>query len=651
MANRLADETSPYLQQHADNPVDWWPWSDDALAEAKRTGKPILLSVGYAACHWCHVMAHESFEDPATAQVMNDLYVNIKVDREERPDIDQIYMAALHATGEQGGWPLTMFLTPDAEPFFGGTYFPPTGRYGRPAFTDVLRAVANAHQTKPGMVSDNVAALREHVAPREAPGELPSNTVDLAAGHLLRLADPVHGGTNSAPKFPNAGFFDVLWRGFARSGDTAYRDAVVRAANRMSMGGIYDHLGGGYARYSVDERWLVPHFEKMLYDNAQLLSLLADVWCVTKDPLYKARAQETVAWLNREMAIDGLFASALDADSEGEEGKFYVWSLAEVESVLGGDAAAFASAYDVTSGGNWEDTNVLNRLHVTGLGDDEAELAAMRARLWEVRETRQRPARDDKLLADWNALAIAALAKAGVAFGEPSWLAQAESAYAAAKETFHRGERLVHAVRGSSDGGQAFALDYAAMAHAALALVGAGSTVPTLLDDARGYVAIAMKHYRVEGGGYFWTADDGQALIARPSSPLDEAVPNANGVMVKVLAVLWAITGDDSFEDEARAVLRAHARTLAGNVFGTASLVGGLDLLEKVATVATRDNSLAEAARTAGHPAAVVLPVGASGTPEEAVPLAGNAAIVCSNRTCSLPIHDAGALVAEIWRR
>ncbi|MEM6846586.1 MAG: thioredoxin domain-containing protein [Pseudomonadota bacterium] len=651
MANRLADETSPYLQQHADNPVDWWPWSDDALAEAKRTGKPILLSVGYAACHWCHVMAHESFEDPTTAKVMNDLYVNIKVDREERPDIDQIYMAALHATGEQGGWPLTMFLTPDAEPFFGGTYFPPTGRYGRPAFTDVLRAVANAHKTKPEMVSDNVAALREHIAPREAPGDLPSNTVDLAAGHLLRLADPVHGGTNSAPKFPNAGFFDVLWRGFARSGDTAYRDAVVRAANRMSMGGIYDHLGGGYARYSVDERWLVPHFEKMLYDNAQLLSLLADVWCVTKDPLYKVRAQETVAWLNREMAIDGLFASALDADSEGEEGKFYVWSLAEIGSVLGSDAAAFASAYDVTSGGNWEGTNVLNRLHRAGLGDDEAELAAMRARLWDVREERPRPARDDKLLADWNALAIGALAKAGVAFGEPSWLAQAERAYATAKETFSRGERLVHAVRGRSDGGQAFALDYAAMAHAALSLSAAGSAVPALLDDARGYVAIVMQHYRVDGGGYYWTAADGQALIARPSSPLDEAVPNANGVMVKVLAVLWAITGDNSFEDEARAVLRAHARTVAGNVFGTASLVGGLDLLNKVATVATRDNSLAEAARTAGHPAAVVLPVGASGTPDEALSLAANAAIVCSNSMCSLPIHDAEALIAEIWRQ
>ncbi len=386
--NRLKHSASPYLLQHANNPVDWWPWCDEALATAKAEGKSILLSVGYAACHWCHVMAHESFEDEATARVMNERFVNIKVDREERPDIDQIYMAALHATGEQGGWPLTMFLTEDAEPFFGGTYFPKVARFGRPRFVDVLDSVANAYAGSAEIVADNVAALRAHLAKAQAPGELPRDATDKAARQLLTVMDPVHGGTRGAPKFPNAGLFELLWRAHARSGEDTYRDAVLRSANRIAMGGIYDHLGGGFARYSVDERWLVPHFEKMLYDNAQLIALMSDAWCATGNPLYRARIAETIEWAEREMAVDGLFAASLDADSEGEEGRFYVWSAAEIEEVLGNDADAFMAAYEVTPEGNWEGINVLNRLDAETLGDPgrEAALAASRARLLARRE-------------------------------------------------------------------------------------------------------------------------------------------------------------------------------------------------------------------------------------------------------------------------
>ncbi|MEM9224758.1 MAG: thioredoxin domain-containing protein, partial [Pseudomonadota bacterium] len=561
--NRLAHSASPYLLQHADNPVEWWEWGPDALARAKREQKPILLSVGYAACHWCHVMAHESFEDEATASVMNERFVNIKVDREERPDIDQIYMAALHATGEQGGWPLTMFLTEDADPFFGGTYFPKDARFGRPRFVDVLTAVSDAYKNKTDAVTGNVAALKERIteAQRLPPGELPDDAFIKAARQMLTVMDPVNGGTQGAPKFPNAGLFELLWRGFARTGDENFRDVVLRSANRIAMGGIYDHLGGGFARYAVDERWLVPHFEKMLYDNAQLLVLMSEAWCATGEALYRVRMEETVSWAVREMRIEGLFAASLDADTEGEEGRFYVWSAEEIRKILGDDATDFFAAYDVSDGGNWEGTNVLNRLGTRALGEDEERLGEMRSKLLAVRETRPRPGRDDKLLADWNGLMIAALARAGAALGRTEWLDLAAETFAAAKEKFGRDGRLIHAARGDVAGDQGFALDYAAMIHGALGLVAAGvGDRQALLGDAALWCETLARHHRAPSGGLYWTADDAPALIVRPDTPSDEAVPNANGLMVKNLATLWALTGDDRYAAEARQILRAHAR-------------------------------------------------------------------------------------------
>src|SRR5690242_13398795 len=354
--NRLADATSPYLLQHAHNPVDWRQWGADALAEAKAGNKPILLSVGYAACHWCHVMAHESFEDDATARVMNELFVNIKVDREERPDIDHIYMSALHHLGEQGGWPLTMFLTPAGEPVWGGTYFPNTARYGRPSFVQVMREISRIFREEPANIEQNRSALMERLAKTAKPADkvtLGARELDGAAASVARAFDPVNGGFRGAPKFPQCPMLEMLWRGFARRNDERFAQVVELTLERMSDGGIYDHLGGGFSRYSVDERWLVPHFEKMLYDNAQLVELLALAHARTGRHIFATRARETVAWLAREMTTPGgAFSASLDADSEGEEGKFYVWSLAEIEEALGkDDAAFFARHYDVTAGG------------------------------------------------------------------------------------------------------------------------------------------------------------------------------------------------------------------------------------------------------------------------------------------------------------
>src|SRR4051812_17105245 len=433
--NRLAGETSPYLLQHRHNPVDWRPWGPEALKEAQATGKPILLSVGYAACHWCHVMAHESFEDDATAAVMNELFVNIKVDREERPEIDQIYMSALHMLGEQGGWPLTMFLTPAGEPVWGGTYFPKTSRYGRPAFVDVLREVARLFREEPDKIAQNRDALMERLADTARPQNrtvLGLSDLDNVARRAAGAMDPVNGGMQGAPKFPNAALFELIWRAGLRTGDARYFTLVEITLDRICEGGIYDHLGGGFSRYSVDEKWLVPHFEKMLYDNAQLLELLALAFVRTGKTLYRERAQETVTWLQREMTRpEGAFSASLDADSEGEEGKFYVWSHAEIVQALGAEnAALFVQHYDVTAAGNFEGHNILNRLNTLprSAGDD-AKLSLLREQLLMLRSKRVRPGLDDKVLADWNGMMIAALANAGTMLAEPSWVAIAAQAF------------------------------------------------------------------------------------------------------------------------------------------------------------------------------------------------------------------------------
>ncbi|MEW5424555.1 thioredoxin domain-containing protein [Amorphus sp. 3PC139-8] len=660
--NQLRHETSPYLLQHADNPVHWRPWSPEALAEAKAAGKPILLSVGYAACHWCHVMAHESFEDPDVASVMNRNFINIKVDREERPDIDQIYMSALHAIGEQGGWPLTMFLTPDGDPFWGGTYFPKTPKYGRPGFVQVLEAISETFRTETATIETNRDALRQRLNAKPGAGPaLSPDLLDQAANQLFTILDPVNGGTQGAPKFPNAMLFDMLWRLYCRTGNDAARQAVLLALRQISQGGIYDHLAGGFARYSVDQRWLVPHFEKMLYDNALLLDLLVRAWLDTRDPLFAARISETIEFLNREMTTeDRAFASSLDADSEGEEGRFYVWTKAEIEDTLGQESADFfGSIYDVSEGGNWEGKTILNRLSAVDYLEAETEgrLAAEREALLERRAQRVRPGRDDKVLADWNGLAIAALARAASAMNQPDWLARAVQAYEAVGGTMGRDNRLGHSYRAGRLVFPGLATDHAAMAIAALALYQAGGD-PTHLADAERWMAALDRHYwDDEAGGYFWTADDAEALILRPKSPADEAVPNANGLALRALVELWMRTGNTHYRDRADALLSAFSGAMVENIFATASLFNGLDFrLRPISIVIVAPNEsdpsdLVHAARRNPDPNVIISLLRSTDDLSADHPAAGKTALegkptayICSASECSLPLTTAADL-------
>ncbi|MEX2642187.1 MAG: thioredoxin domain-containing protein, partial [Acetobacterales bacterium] len=589
--NRLAQETSPYLQQHSDNPVHWQPWDSEALAMAERENKPILLSVGYAACHWCHVMAHESFDNPDIARLMNDLFINIKVDREERPDIDGIYQHALSLLGQHGGWPLTMFLTPTGHPFWGGTYFPPESRYGRPGFPDVLKSVARIYSEEPEKVTQNVDALREAMRKLSSPERgsgIPDDIVDAGTRQLLGNIDHRHGGLQGAPKFPQPGLMGLLWNRYRRTGDGDARAAVLHSLNRMLQGGIYDHVGGGLARYAVDEQWLAPHFEKMLYDNAQLLELLSAVWFDTSEPLFRVRAEETVDWLLREMRAAPAdaggprgFASSLDADSEGEEGKFYVWAAAEIDHLLGKDAPMFRAAYDVTAEGNWEGRNILNRSHEPGLptAKEEKVLARCRAILLDAREKRVRPGWDDKVLADWNGLLVAALARAAFAFRRPDWLEPAQEAFHFVNETMTVAGRHYHSWRGGRLRTPALIEDHAQIARAALALY---ETVgdPEYLQAARNRVETARRDFwDDEHGGYFQTAADVDDVILRPKTSTDTAIPSGNGAMAEVHARLYHLTGDDRQRQCADAVINAFTGDLERSFFALPSLLHAQQLL------------------------------------------------------------------------
>ncbi len=663
--NRLKYETSPYLLQHMDNPVHWWAWGPEALAEAKRTGKPILLSVGYAACHWCHVMAHESFEDAATAGVMNDLFINIKVDREERPDIDAIYMGALHRLGEQGGWPLTMFLDSEAKPFWGGTYFPRESRYGRPAFVTVLLRIAEVYQNQPDNVRKNTDAL---IGALKADGAgdgsatAPSVPVRDLVSRIARAVDREHGGLSGAPKFPQWNIFWLLWRGAIRFGDEDAKQAVVTTLRNICQGGIYDHLGGGFARYSVDEYWLVPHFEKMLYDNALLIDLMTEIWRETQEPLFKIRIAETVAWLEREMIGEaGGFASSLDADSEGEEGKFYVWSAEEIADVLGAeDATFFARVYSVTPDGNFEGHTILNRLDAQALlsEKEEARLAMMRARLLERRASRIRPGWDDKILADWNGLAIAALSRAAMVFDEPEWLSLAERAFACITTKLSAGDdRLFHSYRNGLAKAPATASDYANMIWAAIRLFSATQS-ETYLVQAKRWADVLDEHYwDSDSGGYFTAADDTSDVVVRLKSASDDAVPSANAIHLSNLIALAAITGDPRYDERARGLARAFSGVVARGPTGHCGLIAAeldLDQLVQIAVIGG-GNSLRSQLHQTSMPGALEFVSHGDPNVGPESPLAGktssggkSTAYVCAGPVCSAPIQDAGALREEL---
>ncbi len=671
MSNKLGAETSPYLLQHKDNPVHWRSWGDEALAEARSDGKPILLSIGYAACHWCHVMAHESFEDPVIAGLMNKLFVNIKVDREERPDIDGVYMSALSAMGEQGGWPLTMFLTPDGEPFWGGTYFPPEARYGRPGFPDIMRRVAEVYHTDPDAVRKNADAILQSLnksaegpedgAADRAGVQISFAILDRVAELLCQQVDTVHGGLGQAPKFPQTYALEMLLRAWLRRPDGALLGAVDKSLNGMCQGGIYDHLAGGFARYSTDAEWLAPHFEKMLYDNAQLIDILTLAWQAGGNPLYALRIAETASWTLEEMVVEGGgFAATLDADSEGEEGRFYVWQEAEIDAVLGADAAVFKAAYDVTPHGNWEGKVILNRTARPDLGSPAAEqvLANCRGKLLLERANRIRPGWDDKVLADWNGLMIAALANAGAVFQQPGWTEAAVTAFEFVTTRLCPDGELVHAYRQGQPKHRALLDDYANMTRAALMLYELRGG-ESYLQHAKNWVQQVEDHFADPGrGGYFFSSDLATDVIARLRHGHDNAVPSGNGVMVGNLTRLWLLTGDDGYrrraDDLARSFstqLNSHGLAMTtllnsvevmlaplrivimgprgdGDTAAMLSTVHGLALPNKILSVLSGDETL-----PSGHPAAAMQPIDGQVT-----------AYVCRGQTCSLPQTSAEGL-------
>jgi uncharacterized protein YyaL (SSP411 family) len=664
MPNRLAREASPYLQQHGHNPVDWYPWGPEALELAKREDRPILLSIGYSACHWCHVMERESFENEATAQLMNSWFVNVKVDREERPDLDQVYQLVVQLMGRSGGWPLTVFLTPDQKPFFGGTYFPPVDRYGMPGFPKVLQAIWEAYRTKRDEVDSQSAEITraiEEVAAGEA-REKGQPSADMVAKAIEKLAarfDEEHGGFGHKPKFPSTMSLDVLLRG-------AQVDRVRKALDGMRAGGIWDHLGGGFHRYSTDERWLVPHFEKMLYDNALLLRLYVDGWRATGDERYAGTARDIAAYLGREMTSpEGAFYATQDADSEGEEGRFFVWTPSQVDEVLAGDAEAATAAkhvWGIHDHGNFEETGatVLSLVHPPSGDAQTAAIERARRAMFEAREKRPKPFRDEKILASWNALAIGALAEAGAALGDAGMIAAAGKAMAfvETKLTTREGDR-VRVLRLAKDGaakGTGFLDDHAYVADAALDLYEATGE-PRYVRLARGIADAILAHFHdAAGEGFYFTPDDGETILVRAKDPYDHAVPGGASVACHALLRLGTLVDPKYAEPATRAIekLASAAADNPGGMSNTVCLVdrlvrGSVDVVvvgprgseatralvhtvfeaplhdRVVAWVDPADPASLEAARALGE-----------GKPARTEPVA----YVCRGRTCSAPVSD-----------
>ncbi|MGI8546975.1 MAG: thioredoxin domain-containing protein [Gemmatimonadaceae bacterium] len=573
MPNHLAGETSPYLLQHANNPVDWYPWDSEALARAKSEGKPILLSIGYAACHWCHVMAHESVEDPTVAAVMNDNFVNIKVDREERPDLDSVYMRAVQAMTGHGGWPMTVFLTPAGEPFYGGTYFPPVDRQGMPSFTRVLQGVADAYQNRKESISSSVASVgRIYDAVRPEPAgdaKLDERALESAYRGIARQYDALNGGLEGAPKFPPTMLLDFLLRHWARTGEQPALEMAHETFIKMARGGIYDQIGGGFARYSVDERWLVPHFEKMLYDNALLIRFGAHLFQATKDDEVRRVTEETIDWLAREMTSpEGGFYSSFDADSEGEEGKFYVWSAAELDSVLGDDSAAVKAYYGVTKGGNFDGHNILNVPADMGVaaarantGTDTMREVIARARpaLYAERAQRVWPGRDEKVLGSWNGLALRGVIEAARTFtrGDFAQLGARNADFLLTQMV--RDGRVMRTHKDGVTRIPGFLEDQAAVALGMLAMF-EQSPEPRWIEAARDLARVMHDEFwNADLNAFFDTSRDAEQLVTRPRDVMDNAIPSGTSLAVELLLRLADYDGNDAYRERAWMVMNSLA--------------------------------------------------------------------------------------------
>jgi uncharacterized protein YyaL (SSP411 family) len=684
--NRLARETSLYLKQHANNPVDWFPWGPEALARARELNRPIFLSIGYSACHWCHVMEHESFEDEATAKILNDHFVPVKVDREERPDLDAIYMNAHHwLAREGGGWPLSAFLTPDLVPFYSGTYYPPDDRYaahGRPSFQNLLRGIINAWQTQ----QDRIAAIGENVKQflemnsqvEPDAGELSPGLLRNAVAAMRRGFDPTHGGFGDAPKFPHALELKLLLRAAKRFGDDSAQQMARLTLARMARGGMYDQVGGGFHRYSVDARWLVPHFEKMLYDNALLAGAFTEAWQLTRDPFYRQIARETLDYVVWEMtAPGGAFYSTQDADSEGEEGKFYVWSEKEIRDVLGPELGEFACrVWDVTEGGNFEGHNILFRArpdHVDAqqlglsLEDFEAKLVEVKRKLYEVRSKRVWPGRDEKILTAWNGLMIAAMARAGAAFGEGTYFNRARLAADYLLENMRSADGRLF--RTAGDGQPArlagYLEDYAFLADALVTLYEA-TFIPKYIRAAVELADVMLKHFADPNGpGFFYTADDHERLIARTKDLHDGSTPSGNAMAVTALLRLAKLCGRRDFAAKAEEALRGYRGMMAEHPAACGQMLVALDFhlgpVQEIAVIGKQGDDetvkVLDTIRSGFRPNAVLaFHDPADGPPPDFIPLlkdrpmvdGGVTTYVCENFVCQAPLVGADAVAAAL---
>ena len=666
MPNRLAAESSPYLLQHQHNPVDWYPWGDEAFAEARAAGKPIFLSVGYAACHWCHVMERESFEDQATADVLNQHFISVKVDREERPDVDQIYMSAVQLLTRHGGWPMSVFMTPEGKPFHGGTYFPPEPRHGMPSFQQVLTAVHDAWTNRRDELESGAGRLTEAIQAADSL-DLPSAPLsddDLrrASQALAGSEDRTHGGWGQAPKFPQSMAIEFLLRRHLATGEALLLDIADRALHRMARGGIYDHVGGGFHRYSVDAAWHVPHFEKMLYDNSQLARVFLHAWQIGGDSAHRRVVEETLDWVVREMTHpQGGFFSTLDADSEGEEGKFYVWSLDEVREVLDADAGLVADTYDVSAGGNWEGVNVLRRLkdldvlaYQHEVETSEIQAAADRAlpRLFERRADRIRPGLDDKIITAWNGLMIAAFAEAARALARDDYAAVAtKAAEFCCTELWRDGGRLWRTWKDGRARFNAYLEDYACLAEGLLELYQATFderwfTAAQALSDAM------LKHFQDPEGGFYDTSNDHETLVTRPKNVQDNATPSGGAMAVTVLGRMHALTGEARYLDVAERALAAVGPGAASYPTAFAQWFSAADFLvgQPVGVALAGDEadrqSLLGVVRETYRPRTVVAATAStaeSGIPllQDRHPLNGQAAAyVCHGFVCKLPTAE-----------
>ena len=659
MPNRLAQETSPYLLQHANNPVDWYAWSDEALERARKEDKPILLSIGYSACHWCHVMEHESFENPSIAKLMNDNFVNIKVDREERPDLDQVYMSAVQIMTGSGGWPLTVFLRPSGEPFYGGTYFPPDDRYGRPGFPRLLANIADAYRTRQKDIQENAQSLRQQLNQRMQSGRgfgaIGVDVLDTAAGALSSRFDPREGGFGNAPKFPASMSIDFLLRYHHRTGHERSLEMATFTLDKMAYGGMYDQAGGGFHRYSTDDRWLVPHFEKMLYDNALLARAYLDGYRITGKPLYKRITEEILDFVVREMRDPGGgFYSTQDADSEGVEGKFYVWDLAEFESVAGDDAELLARYFNVTDYGNREHHNILNvprppemfcKLEKISEAELESKVAAALPKLYAVREKRVHPGRDEKILTDWNGLALRAFADAAAFLGRDDYRSIAEANANFLFDKLWDGERLLHSFKDERARFNAYLDDYANVADGLLSLYQL-TFDERWLRRAESLADIIVDRFGdEEQGGFYFTASDHEELIARTKDFFDNATPSGNSVAADVLLRLAALLGRDDLRKQAEQVFAAVENHLGQYAAGFGRMLAAVDFSigpsSEIALIGGVEPFLS-AYRKRYLPRTVI----AAGEGDIAV-LRGRAALnglptayVCENLSCKQPVND-----------